>query len=36
METLHETRWNRKRAAQLLQVSYKTLLNRIQEFNLAP
>jgi two-component system response regulator AtoC len=36
LETLHETRWNRKRAAQLLQVSYKTLLNRIQEFNLAP
>jgi len=28
------TRWNRKRAAQLLQVSYKTLLNRIEEFKL--
>ena len=36
LETLNETRWNRKKAAQLLQVSYKTLLNRIQEFDLAP
>jgi transcriptional regulator with PAS, ATPase and Fis domain len=28
------TRWNRKRAAELLKVSYKTLLNRIEEFDL--
>jgi len=32
---LDHTRWNRKKAAELLQVSYKTLLNRIDEFGLA-
>jgi two-component system response regulator AtoC len=30
-ETLNRTRWNRKRAAKQLEVSYKTLLNRIRE-----
>jgi DNA-binding NtrC family response regulator len=34
VKALKLTRWNRKRAAQLLQVSYKTLLNRIEEFKL--
>ena len=32
--TLHETRWNRKDAARLLGVSYKTLLNKIQKYQL--
>jgi transcriptional regulator with PAS, ATPase and Fis domain len=32
--TLHETRWNRKNAARLLGVSYKTLLNKIQKYHL--
>ena len=35
-QTLRETDWNRKKAAQKLQVSYKTLLNRIEEFKLKP
>ena len=34
VKALKLTRWNRKRAAQILQVSYKTLLNRIEEFKL--
>jgi two-component system response regulator AtoC len=36
LKTLKETEWNRKKAARLLQVSYKTLLNRIDEFGLKP
>ncbi len=36
LKTLEETQWNRKEAAQLLNVSYKTLLNRIDEFELKP
>lgn len=35
-KTLRQTDWNRKKAAQKLQVSYKTLLNRIEEFKLKP
>jgi two-component system response regulator AtoC len=34
IETLRRTRWNRKTAAHLLGVSYKTLLNRIGEFRI--
>ncbi len=36
LQALKETHWNRKKAAQLLKVSYKTLLNRINEYNLEP
>ncbi len=36
VSTLRETGWNRKRAARILRVSYKTLLNRIREFGLEP
>jgi transcriptional regulator with PAS, ATPase and Fis domain len=31
---LHRVRWNRKKAAKLLNVSYKTLLNRISDLDL--
>ncbi len=34
-KALEHTRWNRKKAAERLQISYKTLLNRIDEFGLA-
>lgn len=34
LETLEKTRWNRKKAARLLNVSYKTLLKRIEEYDL--
>ena len=30
-ETLQQVRWNRRRAAEQLGVSYKTLLNKIKE-----
>jgi two-component system response regulator AtoC len=33
-KALELTHWNRKKAAKLLQVSYKTILNRIEEFKL--
>jgi len=33
-QALELTHWNRKKAAALLKVSYKTLLNRIEEFKL--
>jgi transcriptional regulator with PAS, ATPase and Fis domain len=33
-QTLELTQWNRKKAAALLKVSYKTLLNRIENFRL--
>jgi two-component system response regulator AtoC len=36
LEVLARTQWNRKKAAQLLGVSYKTLLSRIDEFGLRP
>jgi len=32
--TLQETHWNRKKAAKLLHVSYKALLNKIQKYHL--
>jgi two-component system response regulator AtoC len=34
-EALESTNWNRKRAARLLDISYKSLLNKIKEYNLA-
>jgi two-component system response regulator AtoC len=34
VETLQRTQWNRRVAARLLGVSYKTLLNRIEEFRI--
>jgi two-component system response regulator AtoC len=34
IETLQRTQWNRRVAARLLGVSYKTLLNRIEEFHI--
>lgn len=34
--TLAKTHWNRKRAAEVLGVSYKTLLTRIEKFDLKP
>jgi two-component system, NtrC family, response regulator AtoC len=33
---LKETRWNRRKAAELLQVSYKTILNRMEELDIRP
>jgi two-component system response regulator AtoC len=33
-EVLRETDWNRKRAAEILQISYKALLYKIKELNL--
>jgi DNA-binding NtrC family response regulator len=33
---LEETRWNRKAAARLLQVSYRTLLYKIQQYHMSP
>jgi len=32
--TLQETGWNRKRAAQLLSISYRGLLQKIRQYNL--
>ena len=34
LRALRETQWNRRKAAGMLKVSYKTLLNRILEFDL--
>ncbi len=34
MKVLDQTRWNRKKAADLLDISYKTLLNKIKNLNL--
>jgi len=36
VDVLAETQWNRKKAAEMLGVSYKTLLGRIDEFRLKP
>jgi two-component system response regulator AtoC len=36
LDALARTQWNRKRAAEMLRVSYKTLLTRIDEFGLKP
>jgi two-component system response regulator AtoC len=36
VDVLARTQWNRKKAAELLGVSYKTLLGRIDEFRLKP
>jgi DNA-binding NtrC family response regulator len=33
---LEQTQWNRKAAARLLNVSYRALLYKIQEYNLVP
>ena len=33
-DTLKQVHWNRRKAAQLLGVSYKTLLNKIKETGL--
>jgi len=33
-DTLKQVRWNRRKAAELLGVSYKTLLNKIKETGL--
>ncbi len=34
IEALKRTRWNRRKAARLLDISYKTLLNRIREYRI--
>ncbi len=34
-QTLHQVLWNRRKAAQILGVSYKTLLNKIKECGIA-
>ena len=34
LETLIHTRWNRKAAAKRLQISYKALLYKIQEYQI--
>ena len=34
-KALESTNWNRKRAAKLLDISYKSLLNKIKDYKLA-
>jgi two-component system response regulator AtoC len=36
LRALKETQWNRKKAASMLRVSYKTLLNRLTQLDLKP
>jgi DNA-binding NtrC family response regulator len=36
LTALEQTRWNRKSAARLLRVSYRTLLYKIQQYHLSP
>ncbi|PYT55290.1 MAG: hypothetical protein DMG46_20150, partial [Acidobacteria bacterium] len=33
---LEQTKWNRKAAARLLKVSYRTLLYKIQQYHMSP
>jgi len=33
-EVLTKTNWNRRRAAELLQISYRSLLYKIKDYNL--
>jgi two-component system response regulator AtoC len=33
-QALEKTNWNRKKAARLLNISYKSLLNKIQDYGL--
>src|SRR6185437_7169414 len=35
-QTLEKTRWNRKAAARLLNVSYRSILYKIEEYRLSP
>ena len=35
-QALNETAWNRKRAAQILSISYRGLLYKIQQYNITP
>ena len=35
-DTLQQVHWNRRRAAEQLGVSYKTLLNKIKEWSISP
>ena len=34
-KALEETNWNRKKAAELLQISYKALLYKIRQYGIA-
>jgi len=34
LNALNHTRWNRRKAAVLLEISYKALLNKIKEYGL--
>lgn len=34
-KALNHTNWNRKKAAEMLSISYKSLLNKIKEYNIA-
>jgi DNA-binding NtrC family response regulator len=34
MQTMEECRWNKMKAAERLQISYKTLLNKIHAYGL--
>lgn len=36
LDALEQTHWNRRAAARLLQVSYRTLLYKIQQYNMSP
>lgn len=36
LTALEQTQWNRRAAARLLQVSYRTLLYKIQQYNMTP